>query len=297
MAAFDLHEPTTVDEAVALLERLGDDATILAGGTSVVLLLGQGLIEPAHVVGLRHLDELRDVRGTPDGGLEIGALASLRSLERDPAIAAYEPMLAAALGAVATVRIRNQATLGGNLAHADPAQDPPPALLVLGAEVVVRGSAGERTVPLDAFFVDVFETALLPGDVLTHVRLPPRAPGARAAYRKFLPRTREDYATVSVAVSLRLDDGGARPRDVRIALGAVGATPIRARAVERVLEGASDALPRLAEIAALVRDEVEPADDLRGSAEWKRDMARVWTERALRDLLTAGAGTPHAAAA
>jgi carbon-monoxide dehydrogenase medium subunit len=195
----------------------------------------------------------------------------------------YSPALRDAFASVATVRIRNQATVGGNLAHADPAQDPPPMLVALEASVVVRSPRGERSLPVGELAVDHFTTSLAHDEVITAVVLPPLEPGTRETYLKFLPRTADDYATVSVAATLRFADDGT-VADVRIALGAVGPTPIRARKAEDALRGERAERKRIGEAAALVRDEVAPLDDLRGSAAYKREMARVFTGRALAQL-------------
>lgn len=243
-------------------------------------MMKQGLVQPEVVVDLRGIHALRGLGRTVDGGLEIGALETHRAVETSPEVRAFCPALAAAFGRIATVRIRNQATLGGNLVHADPAQDPPPVLLALDASVVLVSRDGERSVPLHAFFLDYFETALREGELLRLVRIPALPAGARVAYTKFLPRTEDDYATAAVAV-LIVADGGGRCAEVRIGLGALGMTPLRARTVEDALRGQllSDAL--IADAAALVRDEVDPLDDVRGSAAYKREMARVWTARTL----------------
>jgi carbon-monoxide dehydrogenase medium subunit len=286
--SFDYHAPTTLQEALDLLATYGDDAHLMAGGTALVLLLNQGLVQPGHIVGLSKVGDLQGVRRLDDGGLQIRALTSHRQAEQSADVKAYCPSLAETFGHVATVRIRNQATVGGNLAHADPAQDPPPMLIALGGEAVVASKDGQRRIPLDEFFVDYFETALQPGEVLVAVDLPPLPAGTRVTYKKFLPRTQDDYATVSVAAALRVGPDG-RCQDVRVALGAAGTTPIRARAVETALRGQQVTDSLIGEAAALVRDEVDPLDDLRGSAGYKREMARVWTQRALAELAN-GAG-------
>jgi carbon-monoxide dehydrogenase medium subunit len=240
----------------------------------------QGLVRPERVVSLRGAG-MAGIRGEPDGSLWIGATTTIRDAETSEVVRAHCGALAEAFGRVATVRVRCQATVGGNLAHADPAQDPPPMLIALGAEVEVARAGGVvRRVVVEDFAVDQFATALEPGELVTHVRVPPLAPGTRATYVKFLPRTEDDYATVSVAAAVRMADG--RIADARIALGSVGATAVRARRTEEALRGAPASA--IAEAAALVRDEIDPIDDIRGSAAYKREMARVWTERALRSL-------------
>jgi carbon-monoxide dehydrogenase medium subunit len=281
MSAYDYLQPTTVDEAVGLVAQYGDDAHLIAGGTSVVLLLHQGLLQPAVLVGLRRIPALRGLSDS-GGGLLIGATQSIRSLERAPEVRAYSPALAEALGEVATVRIRNQATIGGSLAHADPAQDPPTMLMALDARARVAGRAGTRDIPLGELFVDVFETSIEAGEVITSVVLPPRAPDAAAVYRKFLPGSRDDYATVSVAVSGRKVSGAWQ--DVRIVCGAVGPTPMRIRGAEAALSGSQLEPSDIAGAAEVVASAVDPIGDLRGSADYKREMAAVWTRRALEQL-------------
>ena len=282
---YDYHEPREVAEALDLLVKHGEDAHLIAGGTATVLLLRQGLIRPGHVISLRAIGALSGIGRAHDGGLRIGATATHRQAERSADVRALSPALTNAFASVATVRIRNQATVGGSLAHADPAQDPPPMLAALGAAVTAVSPRGARSVPVEDLAVDHFTTTLAGDEIITEVIVPPLAPGTRATYVKFLPRTADDYATVSVAAAMRLADGAVA--DTRIVLGAVGPTPIRARAAEAALAGAKPSRERLAQAAALVRDEVDPLDDLRGSAEYKREMARVWTERALLALVEA----------
>jgi aerobic carbon-monoxide dehydrogenase medium subunit len=282
MRPFQLHHADTIDETLDLIEQHGaDESHLIAGGTSVMLLLNLGLIEPARLISLRRIKQLRGIQATPDGGLEIGAMTTHRQLELAPQVAAYCPALAATFGHVATVRIRNQGTLGGNLAHADPAQDPPPMLIALGGEVVLTSKNGQRSVRLDDFFVDYLTTKLEPGELLTSIRLPALPAGTNATYEKFLPRTHDDYATVSVAATMRVDADG-RCTDVHVALGGAAGVPLHAQSVEDALRGEAPSDQRIADAATLVLDLVDPPDDARGSATYKRRMARVWTERALR---------------
>jgi carbon-monoxide dehydrogenase medium subunit len=284
MPEFDYHAATSVSEALDLLGQYGDDAHPIAGGTSFMLMMQQGLLRPGHVVGLRDIPELRGIRALPGGGLEIRACATHRDAERAPEVKAHCAALAENFSRVATIRIRNQATVGGNLVHADPAQDPPPMLLALDAEAVITGKSGERVVPLHEFFQDYFQTVVQDGELLTSVRLPPLPAGTRATYVKFLPRTEDDYATVAVAATLRLGPGNVC-EDVRVALGAAAPIPMRARKVEDALRGQRLTPQLIDETAPLVRDEVDPLDDVRGSARYKREMARVWVGRALKSLL------------
>jgi carbon-monoxide dehydrogenase medium subunit len=284
MKTFDYHTPSTVDEALSILAQHGDDAHFMAGGTSMMLLMSQGLVQPGHVVGLRGVTELRGIKKTADGGLEIGAMTSHRQMEKSDDAYAYCPTLPENFARVATIRIRNQGTVGGNLVHADPAQDPPSMLMALDAQAVIRSGSGERTVGLDEFFTDYFETVVQEGELLTSVKLPPLPANARTCYVKFLPRTEDDYATVAVAARLQLDSNN-KVEDVRVALGAAAPTPIRAKNVENAIRGQVLTEAMIDDAAALVLDEVDPIADIRGSAEYKRAMARVWTQRALKSLL------------
>jgi carbon-monoxide dehydrogenase medium subunit len=279
---YDYHAPSSVPDALALLARYGEDAHLVAGATSFTLLWRQGLLRPGHVIGLRDIGSLAGITSA-EGRLAIGATTTHRAIERSSEVARYCPALTRTFRSVATVRVRNQATIGGNLAHADPAQDPPPMLIALGAEIVATSQTGERTIPIEELFVDVFTTSLRHDEILTSVRLPPLAPGTRATYLKFLPQTADDYATVSVAATLRLAADGT-VADVHVALGACGPTPARARSVEAALKGAHPTPARIAEAADQVNADVAPFDDIRGSAEYKREMARLWTERALTGL-------------
>src|SRR5712691_11797962 len=280
MRPFDYVEPETLDEALALLAYDPDDTLVMAGGTSLVILMKQELIRPARVLGLRRLAQLRAIEAT-DHGLDLGALATHGALARSEAVRGHAAALASTFAAVATVRIREQATLGGNLAHADPAQDPPLTLLALDAVAVAMSKARARRIPLEELFVDVFETSLDPNELLLRVELPPLPAGARATYQKFLPNTLDDYATVSVAAVVATDATGACTH-ARIALGGAGPVPLRAYEAERSLMGRPLNDAAIREAAALAAAATDPIDDLRGSAHYKRAMARVWTERALR---------------
>lgn len=282
MPGFDYRAPDTLAEVCTTLDQYGDDARLIAGGTALILLLKQRLVQPAVLVSLKRLGDLSTVDHA-DGHLRIGATATHRQIENNPHVRAHLPALAETLRRVATPRVRNQATLGGNLAHADPNQDPPATLIVLEASVRLRSSTGERELAVEDLFLDYYETALRPGEVLTEIIIPTPKPATGTAFLKFLPRTSDDYATVAAAASLRLEAG--RCRDVRLALGSAGPTPIRARASEAVLEGQPPSEAALRAAAAAVRDEVDPLTDVRGSATYKRAMTEVFARRALEHAL------------
>lgn len=290
MKPFSYLPAASLDEALELLMRHGDDARLMAGGTALVILLRYNLAQPGIVIGLNGIADLAGVRPEESGGLAIGALTSLHRLELEPLVWARAPALARTIHRVANVRVRNQATLGGNLVHADPAQDPPPMLLALDASVVLERASGLRTVPLHEFFVDMFETVVGSGEVLTTIRIPRQPDGARFTYVKFLPRTIDDFATVSVAVRIDPAPDGTI-LDARIALGSAGRVPLRAVAAESAIRGRRPDRALIDEVAALARDAADPIKDVRGSVAYKREMVRVWTARAVRELT----GIPEAA--
>jgi carbon-monoxide dehydrogenase medium subunit len=282
MRDFYFHAPASLPEALDLLEEHRDDGRPFAGGTALVVLMKQSLVDADHMISLARVPGLDGIRAEADG-LHIGALTRHRDVETSPVVRQTAPLLAEVYRNVATVRIRNVATVGGGLAHADPAQDPPPGLIALDAKVRLVSRRGERTLPVAELFRDYYETAIEPGELLTEVIVPAPAPSARTAYLKFLPRTADDYATVCVAALAEVEDGVCRR--LRVALGAAGPTPVHAIAVEQALEGqpiSSDAVRRAAEAVA---DAVDPLDDFRGSSDYKRDMAVVFTRRALERVL------------
>lgn len=276
------HAASTWDEARGLLAEHGDDATVVAGGTAFMLLLRQGLIRPGHVVGLRRITDATRIDVDPHGGISIGAMTTHTAVERSPEIRRTWPELADAVAKVATVRVRDQATLGGSLAHADPASDAPVMLAALAAQALVVGDDGAHRIPVDELLVDTFTTSLLPNEVIRAVEVPARAPSTRAVYLKYTLRSVDDYATVSVAARADLNEG--RFDALRIFLGGVGPRPMRAVSVDRSLTGQAADEKLIADAALLVDDDIDPIDDVRGSAAYKREMARVFTRRALAAL-------------
>lgn len=293
IAPFELRRAGSVEEAIELLSL--EDAHALAGGTALVLLMKQGLLRPARLVSLAGLRELSGIERLANGDLRIGALATHREIEGSALVREYCAALAEAFAHVATPRIRAQATIGGSLAHADPAQDPPPMLMALGAAAVLERASGRRTLPVEELFVDLFETRIGRAELVREIVVPPLAPGSQATYLKYLPRTEDDYATVAVAAVVTLDADG-RCADIRVALGAAGPTPLRARRTEDALRGEVMTPKRIREASAIVREEVDPLEDARGSIAYKREMARVWTERALLQVLAPADGSPVARA-
>jgi aerobic carbon-monoxide dehydrogenase medium subunit len=277
MISFTYLEPTSVDEALELLARHGDEAKLIAGGTGLVNLMKQRLVQPTYLIGLRQIPGLSEIQH--DGALRIGALCTHRTIETSSLVQTHVPLLTETFQHVASVRIRTVATLGGALAHADPNQDPPPALLVLDARVHLRSQRRDREVAISDFFTGYYETVMEPNELITAVVIPSQPAGSSTAFLKFLPQTHDDYATVVVAARVTLDSD--HIIDARVALGAAATTPIRATAVENALRGETPTSAMVREAAELVAEAVDPTSDFRGSAAYKRDMAVVFVQRAL----------------
>ena len=281
MHDFAFHAPATLDEALELLAKHDGDAKLMGGGTSLTTLLKQSLIAPDHVVSLHRVAGLDGIEAS-DGVLRIGGLVTQRQMETSDVVKANAPLLAEAYRRVATVRIRNVATVGGGIAQADPAMDPPPSLLILDASVTATSPRGQRTIPIADVYADYYETTLEPDAIVTEVQVPVQPADAAWTYVKFLPRTADDYATVSVAALGRAEGGSIA--DVRVGLGAVAPTALRASVVEDALAGQAPTLDALREASQAVADIVDPTDDPRGSAWYKRDMSVVFTRRALEQV-------------
>jgi len=279
MNAFDYRAPRSLDEALAVLGEYGEDARAVAGGTALVTMMRQRLVQPRCLVSLRDVQGLGRIEA--NGGLRLGALVTHREAELSPLVRERLPVLAETFRRVATVRIRHMATIGGALAHADPNQDPPVTLLALGATVEIRGARGSRELPLAEFFRDYYETALAAGELVTAIKVPPPPPASGSAFLKFLPRTADDYATVAAAAIVTLEQDGVRCREARIALGSVGVTPLRATSAEALLRGEPLGEDLLKAAGEAAKTAVDPLSDHRGSAAYKREMTAVMVGRAL----------------
>jgi len=290
MIDFELHSPNTLAEAFSLLETYGEDARVMAGGTALVLQMKQRLAQPKHVISLRRVTGLNrieeSVNGSANGsgGLKIGALCAQQQVATSPLVKEKLPLVAETYQRVATPRIRYMASVGGGLVHGDPSQDPPPSLIALGASLTLTSARGRRVVSLEDFLIDYYETDVRPGEILTDIFIPSAPAGSGAAYLKFLPRTADDYATVAVAAVVTPGDGN-RCQDVRIALGAVGTTAIHATQAEAILRGRPLTEENIRAAAFSVKEVVDPLDDYRGSAGYKREMAEVFTRRAIQQAL------------
>jgi len=279
--AFEYHSPTSLGEATALLSKLGDDAKVLSGGQSLIPLMKLRLATPRHLVDINALPGLAYVR--EEGGvLRIGGLTREADLEESDVVRRRYPLLLDTCKVIADPIVRNLATVGGNLAHGDPANDHPATMLALGAEVVAVGSGGERRIPIASFFTGPFSTALRRDEIVTEIRIPGPKPGSGGAYVK-MERKVGDFATAAVAVQLTLAAGTCQ--EAGIGLTNVGSVPIKAVRAERALRGRRVDDAAIAEAARLAAEEADPAEDLRGSVEYKRDLVRVLTGRALRKAI------------
>jgi carbon-monoxide dehydrogenase medium subunit len=283
----ELREPRSVDETVALLAEHADEAKIIAGGTAVVLMLKNRLISPSYLVSLGRIDGLSYVRHEPGTGLRLGALTTIRQAETSPVVRERFPVLAETFGKVANVRVRNAATVGGNLAEADYASDPPAVLVGLRARVVVQGPGGSREIALTDFFKDFYETAIEQDEVLTEVIVPDESASQRSSYIKYVTRSSEDRPCIGTAAFVDLDGDGVC-RELRVVINAVAETPQEVPEAEQLARGQrlSDELVR--EVAERYAESIEPLSDMRGSAWYRKQMIRVFVRRAIEQAVSNG---------
>lgn len=281
-----VHRPESLASALQLLVDATDDTKVIAGGTALMLMMRAGLVLPDELVSLDRVPDLTGI-DVGDDAIRIGASTTLRDVERSPELAVAAPTLAAATGLVANHRVRHRATVGGNLSEADYASDPPAVLVALGAEVRLVSTAGERVIPVSAFLVDYYETALEPDELLTEVRVPRPPAGARSTYLKFVTRSEEDRPCVGVAAYLARDEAG-RCSDLRIAVAGATATPFVVEHALAACRGRAVDDRTWAEIATAYGDAIQPIDDLRGSAEYRKLVTAELVQRALHQVSAPG---------
>ena len=279
---FAYFAPTTLQEALTLLRHYGSEAKLLSGGQSLIPLMKLRLATPAYLIDINRIPGL-DYLHERNGFLSIGALTREADLERSALVRAQYPIVCDTARVIGDPLVRNLATIGGNLAHADPANDHPATLLALEAEVVATGLDGERTIPVAEFFTDFFTTALRPDEILTEVRIPAPPAGSGGAYVK-LERKVGDFAIVGVAAQMTIDATGICVR-AGIGLTNVGPTPLKAHQAETLLQGKRLEQDSITQAAQLAAEAARPEADLRGSIAYKRDMVRVLTTRALTRAL------------
>jgi aerobic carbon-monoxide dehydrogenase medium subunit len=288
-AAFEYHAPKTLPEAIGLLGQLGqsgEEVKILSGGQSLLPLLKLRFAHPGHLIDINRIPGLDYIK--EEGGvLKIGALAREAALESSAIVRARYPILVDTAAVIADPLVRNQATVCGNLAHGDPANDHPATMLAIGAEVVATGPKGARTIPVRQFFTAVFTTALEPDEVLTEIRIPAPPPGSGGAYIK-LERKVGDFATAGAAAFLIVANGVIEVAG--IGLTNLGPTPIKGTDAEQFLKGKKPDAATFAEASRRAAAATSPNVDRRGSVEYKREMARVLTQRALEKAARRAAG-------
>jgi len=285
-AAFDYHSPQSLDEALSLLKEHAGSAKILAGGQSLIPAMRFRLAVPSMLIDINRLDDLRYIEERGDH-LAVGAMTLENSLEDSSVVRSSYPLLYDTAVVIADPLVRNMATVGGNIAHADPANDHPATMLAYDATVVAKGPNGERTIPIDDFFTGLFENALGEDEILTEIRIPKPAANSGGAYIK-MERKVGDYAISAAAVQLRLE--GDTVKEARIGLTNVSAVPMRAKGAEAELVGkaASDAVLEAAGKAAAA--ECDPSADLRGSADYKRDLTRILVKRSIQKAVARAKG-------
>ncbi|MDP2728553.1 MAG: xanthine dehydrogenase family protein subunit M [Dehalococcoidia bacterium] len=281
MEKFEYLEPTTVEEACALLRRYGDEAKAIAGGQSLIPMMRLRMVNPHYLVSLSMIASLKEMGYSDDTGLTIGAAVTHREVESSPVVRARLSVLSETVSQVGSPPIRNLGTLAGDLCHNECGADPPAALLALGARVTIASPDGLRTLDLANFFVDYFQTALGPDEIVTQVEVPPLSPGAGAVYLK-LRRRVVDPAIVGVAACVMLAAGDGLCRDVRIALGGVGPVPFRATAAEEVLRGGAPQDNLIQEAAQAASEATSPVSDAFASENYRKEMTVVFVRRALR---------------
>lgn len=281
---FEHFAPKTLEEALTLLDKYGDDCKVIAGGQSLLILMKQGLVAPEYLVDIKGISGLNYIRSDAKEGLRVGSLATHRAIEMSPVMQNGFGVLAEMERRLASIQTRNWGTIGGNLCHGDPAGDPAPVLIALGATLKTVSLRGERTLAAEDFFLDYFETALGPGELLAEIQVPPVPPHTGTAYTKFNV-IESDLATVGVAVSVSLRPNEGICDNVRIALGASAPTPVRVRQAEEVLKGKKITESLLREAGQVAATETNPISDIYASEEYRRELISVLVARVGREAI------------
>jgi carbon-monoxide dehydrogenase medium subunit len=288
-AQFEYVAPKTLEDALRLVERHGDEAKILAGGHSLLPLMKLRLAQPRYVIDIGRLRNMNYIR-EENGHIAIGALTTHAEIESSTLLRAKCPLLAETAAVIGDAQVRNRGTLGGSLAHADPAADYPAAALALDVEIVAASTAGTRTIPVAEFFVDMLTTTLRPGEILSQVRVAPLTPQTGTAYEK-LHQPASGFAIVGVAARITLGKEGTI-EEAAIGVTGLGPKAYRAAAAEKMLRGKKVSEKLFGEAARYTAQGIEPLSDLHASADYRREMAAVYTRRALERALTRAQGKP-----
>ena len=279
--AFDFYQPASLPEASRLLKEHGPGGRFLAGGTDLVIAMKEKGLLPKYIVDLKRVPGLSGIRENSDGSITLGALTTMYAIETSALIKRLYPFLAQSAAEVGSIQIRHRATIGGNMANATPSADTAPALITLNASVTIVNAGGERTIRLEDFFQGPGQTAMSPEEILREVTIPKPGANLVGEYIKFSPREMMDLAYVGVAVAYQLAAQDKICAGVRIVLGAVAPTPIRAKRAEAALEGQVLSESLAAKVGQIAAQEAKPISDVRSSAEYRRAMVSAMTKRAL----------------
>jgi carbon-monoxide dehydrogenase medium subunit len=278
--SFELFQPGSLAEAAGLLTEYGDDARVLGGGTTLVILMKQRALYYPYLIDLQTIPGLREIKREPDG-VRIGAMVTHRMVETSPLIRDKVPVVAEAFSRIGNVRVRQTASVGGNLAHADYRLDPPPPLLVLNSEITAFGPEGSRKILLKNFFRGIYETTLEPGEILIDVKIPTMPVNSKAVYLRFSTLSANDWPCLGVAGLLVKENG--RCRELRLALGGLATTPLFIAGLEFAQDQVIDQAV-IERVQQAVDEQVSPTSDLRGSEWYKRRMARLFVKKAIDQL-------------
>ena len=282
MRDFDFLQPTTASEASRMLADLGDECRVMAGGTALMLVMRQRMLNPSHIISVQKIPELQGITWDNTSGLRIGALSRHTDIAQSELVRQHHPMLAQMAAQVANPQVRNQGTIGGNLCYGDPSTDPPGALMALGAHVILASARGERVLSMQEFLLDYFSTAIAPDELVLAVHVPPAAGHTQALYTRFKRTAAEHRPLASVSAVAQLRQGVCT--QARLVVGASVAVPRRLEQAEQFLEGRRLDADTIEQAARLVADGIEPISDLRGSADYRREMVRIITKRTLDSL-------------
>jgi aerobic carbon-monoxide dehydrogenase medium subunit len=287
MTPFELNEPASLKEAIALIDQDDPEVRPIAGGTALMLMMKAGVFRPQRLVSLRKLGgRFTRIAAMPSGELTIGALAPLSALEHSPEVVRHAPVIVRTMKRLSNVRVRNVATVGGALAHGDPHMDLPPVLIALNSSVVVAGPNGERTMAVEDLLTGYYETALAKNELITELRIPAQE-STRSIYCKVTAGSVDDWPALGVAVAVATE--GSRVKSARIVVSAATAKAIRLKSAEQVLIGAIADGQTLRKIAEAAVAEADIIADIRGSASYKRELLHVYAARAVRAAVGGGA--------
>lgn len=278
---FNYRKATSVDDALSLLEKYKEDNKIICGGQSLLILMRQGLVAPKNLIDIKSVKKLSYIDFHPNLGLKIGAATAHRDIEKSPLIRKHYPILIEMEENLASVQTRNWGTIGGNLAHGDPAGDPGPVLIALNAKVKIANLGGERILPLEEFFIDIFETALETEELLQEIQVPVIPPRTAVAYEKF-NIIKNNQGIVSVAASITMDDNPIQCKEVRIVLGAAASTPLRAKEAEQMLIGKKIDAKLLERTGEKASEECDPVSDIYATETYRRHLVKVLTKKMVR---------------